>query len=180
MRNAAILSLGLLLTSACGSSMHSSNSMSDGSMSNRRMSNMQGNTIADVAMSTGMHNTLVSALKSAGLADMLMQSGEYTVFAPTDEAFAKLPPGTLDMLMRPENRDKLRALLQYHVVPGRVDSMHLMKMSTVRTASGQTLNVMKMTDGMMVGNAHIIKSNIMASNGVVYVVDTVLMPPGMM
>jgi uncharacterized surface protein with fasciclin (FAS1) repeats len=122
----------------------------------------------------------VSALKSAGLADMLMQSGEYTVFAPTDEAFAKLPPGTLDMLMRPENRDKLRALLQYHVVPGRLDSKQLMKMTSVRSASGQTLNLMNMSDGLMVGNAHVIKSNVMASNGVVYVIDTVLMPPGMM
>ena len=174
MRNAMLLSLGLLLSSACGSMMHSDS----GRMSNDMK--MQGNTIADVAMSTGMHNTLVSALKSAGLADMLMQSGEYTVFAPTDEAFAKLPPGTVDMLMRPENHDKLRALLQYHVIPGRVDAAHLMKMSSAKTASGQTLTLMNMSDGVMVGNAHVIKANVPASNGLVHVIDTVLMPPGMM
>src|SRR5687767_15825058 len=82
---------------------------------------MASPSIAEVAMSTGMHNTLVAALKAAGLADMLMQSGNYTVFAPTDTAFAKLPPGTVEMLLRPENKDKLVSVLQYHVVPGRVN-----------------------------------------------------------
>src|SRR5687767_9420123 len=82
---------------------------------------MASPSIAEVAMSTGMHNTLVAALKAAGLADMLMQSGNYTVFAPTDAAFAKLPPGTVEMLLRPENKDKLVSVLQYHVVPGRVN-----------------------------------------------------------
>lgn len=161
------LSLMLLLAAGCGS-------MHDDSM-------MGNKTIAEVAMSTGMHNTLVKALQAAGLADMLMQSGSYTVFAPTDAAFAKLPAGTLDMLMRPENRDKLRALLQYHVVPGRVDAKHVMAMSGATTVSGQNLNIMSMGgEHVMINNANIVKADVMASNGIVHVIDTVLMPPGMM
>lgn len=162
------LSMTLLLAAGCGS-MHHDDSMM---MSNK--------SIAEVAMSTGMHNTLVKALQTAGLADMLMQSGSYTVFAPTDAAFAKLPAGTLDMLMRPENRDKLRALLQYHVVPGRVDARHVMAMANATSVSGQNLTVMTMGDKVMINNANVVKADIMASNGIVHVIDTVLMPPGMM
>lgn len=165
------VTLSLLLV-ACGS-MHNSD-MTSSSMS------MQNKTIAQVAMSTGMHNTLVKALKAAGLADMLMQPGDYTIFAPTDAAFAKLPAGTVEMLMRPENRDKLRSLLQYHVVPGRVTASQVMSMTSATTASGQTLPIMMMGKNVMVGNANIVKADIMASNGIVHVIDTVLMPPGMM
>ena len=171
MRNAMMVSLIFVMASAC-SSMHS-NDMAGSSMA------MGNKTIAEVAMSTGMHNTLVAALKAAGLADMLMQSGNYTVLAPTDAAFAKLPAGTVDMLLLPENREKLRALLQYHVIPGRVDAAHIMNMTSLRTVSGQTLNVMKMSGGVMVGNATVIKADVPASNGIVHVIDTVLMPPGM-
>lgn len=162
------MSLSLLLAAGCGS-------MHDDSMMMK-----SDKTIAQVAMSTGMHTTLVKALQAAGLADMLMQSGSYTVFAPTDAAFAKLPAGTVEMLLRPENRDKLRALLQYHVVPGRVDAKHVMAMSNATTVSGQTLNVMTMGDKVMINNANVVKADIMASNGIVHVIDTVLMPPGMM
>ena len=171
MRNAMMVSLIFVMASAC-SSMHS-NDMATSSMA------MGNKTIAEVAMSTGMHNTLVAALKAAGLADMLMQSGNYTVLAPTDAAFAKLPAGTVDMLLLPENREKLRALLQYHVIPGRVDAAHIMNMTSLRTVSGQTLNVMKMSGGVMIGNATVIKGDVPASNGIVHVIDTVLMPPGM-
>ncbi len=170
MRVLAVFSVALLMCGAC-TSMDTPQTSSSSMMNNM--------TIADVAMSTGMHNTLVSALKSAGLAGMLMQSGNYTVFAPTDAAFAKLPAGTVEMLMRPENRDKLRALLQYHVVPGRVDAAQVMGMSTARTASGQELRISMMGNQVMIGNAHIIKADVMASNGIVHVIDTVLMPPGM-
>ena len=165
------ITLSLLLT-ACGS-MHNSDMTSATSMP------MSNRTIADVAMSTGMHNTLVRALKAAGLADMLMQPGDYTIFAPTDAAFAKLPAGTLESLMRPENRDKLRTLLQYHVVPGRVTAAQVMNMTSATTASGQTLPIMVMGKNVMVGNANIVKADVMASNGIVHVIDTVLMPPGM-
>lgn len=162
----------LVLAAGCATN----DRMNDRMSSSRTMSQQ---SIAEVAMSTGMHNTLVSALKSAGLADMLMASGDYTVFAPTDEAFARLPAGTVEMLMRPENRDKLRSLLQYHVVPGRVSAAQVMNMSSARTVSGQTLGIRMMGDRVMVGNGHVVKADVMASNGVVHVVDTVLMPPGM-
>jgi len=157
----------ILLASGCGS------------MHNKDMMPMANKTIAEVAMSTGMHTTLVKALQAAGLDSMLMQAGDYTVFAPTDAAFAKLPAGTVDMLMRPENRDKLRALLQYHVVPGRVDAQHVMAMSSATTVSGRNLSVMTMGDKVMINDAHIVKADVMASNGIVHVIDTVLMPPGM-
>ncbi|HVT04551.1 MAG TPA: fasciclin domain-containing protein [Thermoanaerobaculia bacterium] len=136
-------------------------------------------SIAEVAMSTGMHNTLVAALKAAGLVDMLMAAGDYTVFAPTDEAFAKLPAGTVEMLLKPENRDKLRAVLQYHVVAGRVSAAKVMKMSKARSVSGQDISISMMGDQVMIGNAHVVKADVMATNGVVHVIDTVLMPPGM-
>lgn len=178
MKKTILFSLVVLVAGACAT--HDSARMSDSSGTTMASSSMASTqTIADVAMSTGMHNTLVTALKSAGLADMLMQSGNYTVFAPTDEAFAKLPAGTVEMLMRPENRDKLRALLQYHVVPGRVTAAQVMKMSSAKTASGKTVKIMMMGDQVMIGDAHVIKADVMASNGIVHVIDTVLMPPGM-
>ena len=172
MRNAMMVSLLFVMAGAC-SSMHSND------MAGSSMAMSSNKSIAEVAMSTGMHNTLVTALKAAGLADMLMQSGNYTVFAPTDEAFAKLPAGTVDMLLRPENRDKLRAVLQQHVVAGRVDAAHVMQMSSARTVSGQTLKITNVSGGVMVGNATVIKADVPASNGIVHVIDTVLLPPGM-
>jgi uncharacterized surface protein with fasciclin (FAS1) repeats len=148
--------------------------MDQSSMASSSMSNK---SIAEVAMSTGMHNTLVTALKAAGLADMLMASGDYTVFAPTDAAFAKLPAGTVEMLLRPENRDKLRAVLQYHVVPGSVSSGQVMRMTSARTVMGKDVRISMMGDKVMIGDAHVVKADVRASNGVVHVIDTVLMPP---
>jgi uncharacterized surface protein with fasciclin (FAS1) repeats len=172
------VTLALLLT-ACGS-MHD-NDMSSSTASMPATSTMSNKTIADIAMSTGMHNTFVQALKAAGLADMMMKPGDYTVFAPTDAAFAKLPAGTVAMLLQPGNRDKLRTLLQYHVVPGRVTAKQVMGMTSATTVSGQTLPIMMMGgNNVMVGNANIVKADVMASNGIIHVIDTVLMPPGMM
>lgn len=164
-----VLSASVLLASGCATQ--------DASMDSSMP--MAKQSIAEVAMSTGMHNTLVTALKAAGLADMLMASGNYTVFAPTDEAFAKLPAGTVEMLLKPENRDKLRSVLQYHVVKGRVDAAHVMKMTSAKSVSGKPIVISMMGDQVMVGNAHVIKADVMASNGIVHVIDTVLMPPGM-
>lgn len=165
----AAASVSALLLSGC---THNS-SMNDTSMST------SSQTIADIAMSTGMHNTLVTALKSAGLAGMLMESGSYTVFAPTDEAFAKLPAGTVEMLLRPENRDKLRSVLQYHVVPGRVTATQVMGMSSGKSVSGKSFTVMTSGDQVRINDATVIKADVMASNGIVHVIDTVLMPPAM-
>lgn len=180
MKTAIAVCVMAVAAAGCSSSMDRDSSRGRDSMNGGMASaSMSSPTIADVAMSTGMHNTLVSALKSAGLANMLMESGSYTVFAPTDAAFAKLPAGTVEMLMRPENRDKLRSLLQYHVVPGRVAANQVMTMSSARTASGENLYIKMMGDRVMIGNAHVVKADVMASNGIVHVIDTVLMPPGM-
>lgn len=143
------------------------------------MSNMSKQDIVETAMSAGMFNTLASALRAADLVDTLKGPGPFTVFAPTDEAFAKIPASTLQMLMRPENKDKLRSILMYHVVPGRSDSKAVMGMNSATTAGGQNVSIMMMGDRVMVGNAHIVKADVMASNGVIHVIDTVLMPPGM-
>jgi len=158
----------IALTAACSSS----SSMKDDSM-------MMKKDIVDTAVAAGMFNTLAKALQSADLISTLKGMGPYTVFAPTDEAFAKLPSGTLDMLMRPENRDKLRSILLYHVVPGNVSAAEVMKMTMATTAGGQQVNIMMMGDRVMVGNAHVVKADITASNGTIHVIDTVLMPPGM-
>lgn len=172
MKKIIVVAAMALMTGACASTDTRDASMTSGS----RASSMN---IAEVAMSTGMHNTLVTALKSAGLASMLMESGSYTVFAPTDAAFAKLPAGTVEMLLRPENRDKLRSILQYHVVPGRVSAQQVSAMTSATSASGQTLRISNMNNQVMIGSAHVVKADVAASNGVVHVIDTVLMPPGM-
>lgn len=148
------------------------------SSTDRSMS-MSNKDVVETAMSAGMFNTLASALRAADLVDTLKGPGPYTVFAPTDEAFAKIPASTLQMLMRPENKNKLRSILMYHVVPGRTDSKAVMGMNSATTAGGQDVSIMMMGDRVMVGNAHIVKADVMASNGVIHVIDTVLMPPGM-
>jgi uncharacterized surface protein with fasciclin (FAS1) repeats len=140
---------------------------------------MASPSIAEVAMSTGMHNTLVAALKAAGLATMLMEPGNYTVFAPTDAAFAKLPAGTVESLLRPENRSRLISVLQYHVVPGRVSASQVMGMTSGTSVSGQTFRVSTMGNSVMINNATVVKADVMASNGIVHVIDTVLLPPAM-
>jgi len=170
-----LLSASALMLSACATK---DPMMADSSMSSSTDSSMTRQmSIADVAMSTGMHNTLVAALKAAGLADMLMASGNYTVFAPTDAAFAKLPAGTVDMLLMPENKAKLISVLQYHVVPGNVSAAQVMKMSNAKSVSGKNIKISMMGDTVMIGNAHVVKADVMANNGRVHVIDTVLMPP---
>ncbi len=131
--------------------------------------------IVDTAVA-GKFNTLVAAVKAAGLVDTLKGPGPFTVFAPTDEAFAKLPAGTLDTLLQPENKAKLRSILLYHVVPGRVMADDVVKLDSAKTAEGQSV-VIKVTNGdVMVNNAHVTKTDITTSNGVIHVIDTVLLP----
>jgi len=137
----------------------------------------QGNVL-DVVMNDPQFSTLASAIKAAGLVDTLKGSGPFTIFAPTNDAFAKLPAGTLDEWLKPENKDKLVALLTYHVVPGKLKAADVMGMtnpSTATTLSGKTLNV-KTSAPVMIGNANITKADIEASNGVVHAIDTVLTP----
>jgi uncharacterized surface protein with fasciclin (FAS1) repeats len=131
--------------------------------------------IVDTAVA-GKFNTLVAAVKAAGLVDTLKGPGPFTVFAPTDEAFAKLPPGTLEMLLKPENKEKLQSILKYHVVAGKVTAHDVMALHSAKTVEGQNVTIETMNGGVMVNNAHVIKTDIAASNGVIHVIDTVIMP----
>jgi uncharacterized surface protein with fasciclin (FAS1) repeats len=133
-------------------------------------------TIVDVAAGAPQFKTLVAAVKAAGLAATLSGKGPYTVFAPTDDAFAKLPAGTVDTLLKPENKAKLKAILLYHVVPGDVKSGDL-KSGDVTTADGQNLKVDVSNGGVKINDATVTKADIPASNGVIHVIDTVLIPP---
>jgi len=121
-------------------------------------------------------NTLVAAVKAAGLVDTLKGAGPFTVFAPTDEAFAKLPAGALESLLRPENKAKLRSILLYHVVPGRVTAEQVMKIESAKTAEGQNVSITIVDGNVMVNNARVTKADIFTSNGVIHVIDTVLLP----
>jgi uncharacterized surface protein with fasciclin (FAS1) repeats len=132
-------------------------------------------TIVEVAVSAGSFKTLVAAVKAAGLADTLSGPGPFTVFAPTDDAFAKLPAGTVDSLLQPQNKDKLRAILLYHVVAGKVLSSDL-KSGTVKTVGGGDLTIDLSGSAPKVNDATVIKADVPASNGVIHVIDTVLLP----
>ena len=129
--------------------------------------------IVDTAVSAGQFKTLVKAVQEAGLVDTLKGKGPFTVFAPTDEAFAKLPAGTLDALLK--DKQKLAAVLTYHVVPGRVMAAQV-KPGQVKTVEGQSLTVTTMNGAVMVNNAKVLKTDIVASNGVIHVIDTVVLP----
>ena len=131
--------------------------------------------IVDTAVAAGSFNTLVTAVKAAGLVRTLKGKGPYTVFAPNDAAFAKLPPGTVESLLK--NKAKLATILKYHVVPGRVKAADVAgKSLQVKTAAGLPVNV-DGTFGVRVNDAHVIQPDIEASNGVIHVIDTVLLPP---
>jgi uncharacterized surface protein with fasciclin (FAS1) repeats len=132
--------------------------------------------IVDVAAENGSFNTLVAAIKAAGLVDTLKGKGPFTVFAPTDEAFAKLPEGTVEMLLKPENKDKLAAILTYHVVSGKVMSTDVVKIDSAATVQGQMLMVEVVDGNVMINKAKVIMADVKASNGVIHVIDTVLMP----
>jgi uncharacterized surface protein with fasciclin (FAS1) repeats len=132
--------------------------------------------IVDTAVAAGSFQTLARALDAAGLVETLKGEGPFTVFAPTDEAFAKLPPGTLDELLRPENKDKLTATLTYHVVPGKVLAAQVTKLKSTKTVNGQALTVATEGGTVMVDNATVVKTDILCSNGVIHAIDSVLLP----
>jgi uncharacterized surface protein with fasciclin (FAS1) repeats len=132
--------------------------------------------IVDVAASNDSFTTLVAAVKAAGLVDTLKGEGPFTVFAPTNEAFAKLPEGTVDMLLMPENKDKLVAILTYHVVGGKVMAADVVNVDKADTVQGQAVMVSTMGDKVMINDATVISADIKASNGVIHVIDTVLIP----
>jgi uncharacterized surface protein with fasciclin (FAS1) repeats len=133
--------------------------------------------IVDTAVKAGSFKTLVAAVKAAGLVETLKGDGPFTVFAPTDEAFAKLPDGTVESLLKPENKDKLVAILTYHVVAGNVKAADVVKLKEAKTVQGQSVSI-KVTDaGVKVDNAKVVKTDIECSNGVIHVIDSVILPP---
>jgi uncharacterized surface protein with fasciclin (FAS1) repeats len=132
--------------------------------------------IVDTAVSAGSFNTLVAAVQAAGLAETLKGEGPFTVFAPTDDAFAKLPAGTLDDLLKPENKDKLAAILTYHVVSGKVMAKDVMTMKEAKTVNGQSVIVSMEADTVMIDNAKVVQADVECSNGVIHVIDTVILP----
>lgn len=131
--------------------------------------------IVDTAVAAHF-NTLVAAVKAAGLVETLKGPGPFTVFAPTDEAFAKLPPGTLETLLQPENKEKLQKILTYHVVAGAVMAKDVVKLHSAKTVEGGSLHIKTAGAGVMVNGAHVLKTDITTSNGVIHVIDTVLLP----
>jgi uncharacterized surface protein with fasciclin (FAS1) repeats len=132
--------------------------------------------IVDTAVSAGSFNTLVAAVKAADLVDTLKSEGPFTVFAPTDDAFAKLPAGTLDDLLKPENKDKLASILTYHVVPGKVMAKDVATMKMAETVNGQSFTVSMEGENVMVDNAKVVQADIECSNGVIHVIDSVILP----
>ena len=138
----------------------------------------QPKDVVDTAVAAPSFTTLAKALTAADLVTTLKGSGPFTVFAPTDEAFAKLPAGTLDNLLKPENKDKLRRILTYHVVAGEVRAADVVKLQSTKAVSGDTMTI-KVKDGKVhVDDANVTKTDIQASNGVIHVIDTVMLPKG--
>jgi len=137
----------------------------------------QTTDIVDTAVAAGSFKTLAKALTAADLVTTLKGPGPFTVFAPTDAAFEKLPAGTLDELLKPENKAQLRRILMYHVVPGKVMAADVVKVSSVKAASGDMLSISVTGPAVMVNQARVVKTDIPASNGVIHVIDTVVLPP---
>jgi uncharacterized surface protein with fasciclin (FAS1) repeats len=139
----------------------------------------QTRDIVDTAVAAGSFATLAKALTAADLVATLKGPGPFTVFAPTDDAFAKLPAGTLESLLKPENKDKLRRILTYHVVAGEVRAADVVKLQSATAVSGDTIAV-KVKDGKVhVNDGNVIKTDIKATNGVIHVIDTVILPKGL-
>jgi len=131
--------------------------------------------IVDTAVAAGEFQTLAAALTAADLVDTLKGEGPFTVFAPTDEAFAKLPAGTVESLLKPENKDQLTAILTYHVVAGEVTSSEVAALSQAITVNGQAVEI-SVSPNVMINDANVIAADLMASNGVIHVIDTVILP----
>jgi uncharacterized surface protein with fasciclin (FAS1) repeats len=133
--------------------------------------------IVDTAVGAGQFKTLAAALKAADLVGTLKGDGPFTVFAPTDEAFAKLPAGTVESLLKPENKAKLTAILTYHVVPGAVKAEQVTKLDEAKTVNGAMVKVSAADGKVKINDANVVKADIPASNGVIHVIDKVILPP---
>ena len=136
----------------------------------------QTRDIVDTAVAAGSFKTLAAALTAADLVKTLKGTGPFTVFAPTDEAFAKLPAGTVEMLLKPENKAKLQRILTYHVVSGKVMAADVTKLTSAKAVSGDSMTIAVRNGNVMADSSRVVKTDIAASNGVIHVIDTVLMP----
>lgn len=135
-----------------------------------------GKDIVDTAVAAGSFKTLAAALKAADLIETLKGKGPFTVFAPTDEAFAKLPKGTVEELLKPENKKKLAAVLTYHVVAGKVMAADVVKLTSAKTVQGSEVKIEVVDGKVMVDNAQVVKTDIACANGVIHVIDSVILP----
>ncbi|ODR92134.1 Nex18 symbiotically induced protein [Sinorhizobium alkalisoli] len=133
--------------------------------------------IVDTAAGAGQFQTLAAAIDAAGLTETLKGAGPFTVFAPTDDAFTKLPAGTVENLLKPENREKLISVLTYHVVPGKVMAADVVKLNEAKTVNGKMVTIKASGDGVMINDANVTATDIDASNGVIHVLDEVILPP---
>merc|ERR1711939_686225 len=136
----------------------------------------QKKDIVDTAVAAGSFKTLVAAVEAAGLVDTLKGKGPFTVFAPTDDAFKKLPKGTVESLLKPENKDKLIAVLTYHVVPGKVAAADVVKLKEAKTVQGSNASIKVKGKKVMIDKAKVVKTDIMCGNGVIHVIDSVILP----
>jgi uncharacterized surface protein with fasciclin (FAS1) repeats len=173
----SFFSAAALLLVACGGGEATSKPAEDVTSSAPVSSTAGARDILATAEAAGQFKTLTAAIKAAGLEDTLKGPGPFTVFAPTDDAFAKLPAGTVEGLLKPENKAKLTAILTYHVVSGKVPSTEAVKLSSAKTVNGKALQLA--ADGgtlKLNGNAKVVKADINASNGVIHVIDAVVLP----
>ena len=137
----------------------------------------QDEDIVDVAVGAGVFNTLVAAVQAADLVDALKGEGPLTVFAPTDEAFAALPEGTVESLLLPENKELLTSILLYHVVAGAVMAADVVELDSAATLNGASVSISVSDSGVMINNANVVQADVAASNGVIHIIDAVLLPP---
>lgn len=166
---ASALAAGFAFTMVASADHHESDS------SSAQQSQAQKD-IVETATAAGQFKTLTAALKAAGLVETLKGKGPFTVFAPTDAAFEKLPEGTVEELLKPENKEKLTSILTYHVVPAKAMAKDVSGMSSAKTVNGEELELSVKDGKVMVDDATVTKADIQASNGVIHVIDTVLMP----
>lgn len=143
----------------------------------QKVAEAQPKDIVDTAVGAGTFKTLAAALTAADLVDALKGKGPFTVFAPTDEAFSKLPEGTVETLLKPENKAQLQAILTYHVVAGKVDSSQVVKLSEATTLNGKQVKIMVKDGKVMVNDATVTATDIETSNGIIHVIDKVILPP---
>lgn len=171
LRLASIVLVAAVSVAACGGE----SSSSPGAQTPTSAASAKGD-IVDTAASAGQFKTLIAAVQAAGLEETLRGQGPFTVFAPTDEAFAKLPAGTVESLLKPENKDKLKAILTYHVVSGNVPSTEAVKLTSAKTVNGKELKLDASSGTLKVDGASVVKADVFASNGVIHVIDAVVLP----